>query len=205
MFSSSGRPWRRRPIVLGGVLLAVVLAAVVIGAILLESEPGDVSNSDVGFERGDDPSVVPQPAEPQRGEHPMDDGFSWPNYHLTRSRTGYLPLRRELRPPFVEQWSVTGRILLEFPPVSCRRSLYLLKNNGALYKVSRLSGRVAWKRKLGYLAASSPSCGGGSVYAALLAGRPCGPRAAPRTPSRRHRRATRRRGSRACASRPPVR
>ena len=36
--------------------------------------------------------------------------------------------------------SVTGRILLEFPPVSCRRSLYLLKNNAALYRVSRLSG-----------------------------------------------------------------
>jgi outer membrane protein assembly factor BamB len=168
MFSSSRRPWRRRRILLGGALLAVVLAAGVIGAVILTSEPGDVSNSDVGFERGDDPSAVPQPGEARRGDHPMDDGFSWPNYHLTRARTGYLPLRRELRPPFVQQWSVTGRILLEFPPVSCRRSLYLLKNNAALYKISRLSGRVAWKRKLGYLAASSPSCGGGSVYAVML-------------------------------------
>jgi len=98
----------------------------------------------------------------------MDDGFSWPNYHLTKARTGYLPLRSSLRPPFVEQWSVTGRILLEFPVVSCRRSVYLLKNNAALYKISRLSGRVIWKRKLGYLAASSPSCSANSVYSVLL-------------------------------------
>ena len=42
----------------------------------------------------------------------------------------------------------------------CGRSLYLLKNNGALYKISRLTGRVRWKAKLGYLAASSPACAG---------------------------------------------
>ena len=168
MFSSSRRRGRRRRILLGGVLLAVVLAAGVVAAVVLESEPGDVSNTDVGFERGDDPSTVPQPGEPKRGDHPMDDGFSWPNYHLTKARTGYLPLRRSLRPPFVEQWSVTGRILLEFPVVSCRRSVYLLKNNAALYKISRLSGRVIWKRKLGYLAAASPSCSANSVYNVLL-------------------------------------
>ena len=51
----------------------------------------------------------------------------------------------------------------------CGRSLFLLKNNGALYAVSRVSGRVRWKRKLGDLAASSPACGHGTVYAVLLA------------------------------------
>ena len=168
MFSSSRRHRRRRRFLLGGALLAVVLAAGIAAAVIVESEPGDVSNSDVGFEQGDDPSTVPQPGEPRRGDHPMDDGFAWPNYHLTRARTGNLPLRRPLRPPFVEQWSVTGRILLEFPVVSCRRSLYLLKNNAALYKISRLSGRVRWKRKLGYLAASSPVLRRQLVYTVLL-------------------------------------
>ena len=35
-------------------------------------------------------------------------------------------------------------------PVLCGRRLYLLKNNGALYAISRATGRVSWKRKLGY-------------------------------------------------------
>ena len=64
---------------------------------------------------------------------------------------------------------MTGRELIEFPPVLCRRSLYLQKNNGALYKISRLTGRVRWKAKIGYLAASSPACAGSSVYAVVLA------------------------------------
>src|SRR3712207_8730693 len=38
-----------------------------------------------------------------------------------------------------------------------RSSLYLLKNNGALYAVHRKTGRVQWKRKLGSLAAASPA------------------------------------------------
>ena len=64
-------------------------------------------------------------------------------YGFTKARTKWLPLDGELRPPFVEQWSVTGRILLEFTPVLCGRSLFLLKNNGALYAVARLTGRRA--------------------------------------------------------------
>ena len=67
----------------------------------------------------------------------MDDGFAWPEFGYTKQRTRYLPLNTPLRPPFVTQWQVTGSILLEFPPVLCRRSLYLQKNNGALYKISR--------------------------------------------------------------------
>jgi outer membrane protein assembly factor BamB len=166
MFSSSRGRWPRRRIVLGGVLVAV-LAAAVVAALVLITQPGDVSNPGVGFTE-EQPGPAPATHEPGPGEHPMDDGFAWPNFRLTRTRTGDLPLRGRLRPPFVEQWKVTGRILLEFPPVSCRRSLYLLKNNAALYRISRLTGRVAWKRKLGYLAAASPSCGGRSVYVVLL-------------------------------------
>ena len=48
---------------------------------------------------------------------------------------------------------MTGSILLEFPPVICGKSLFLLKNNGALYAISRRTGKVRWKAKLGYLAA----------------------------------------------------
>jgi outer membrane protein assembly factor BamB len=170
MFSSLRGLGRLRWVVLGGVLL--VLAAGATAAVLVTSEPGDVSNPDVEFtaeERPATPSTEPEPDSDGDRAHPLEDRFRWPVYGFTNARTKWLPLNRELRPPFVEQWSMTGRILLEFTPVLCRRSLYLLKNNGALYSVARLSGRVRWKRKLGYLAASSPACGNGTVYSVMLA------------------------------------
>ena len=66
------------------------------------------------------------------------------------------------------QWSVTGNSLIEFPPVICKRSLFMEKNNGALYKISRLTGDVKWRKKLGYLAASSPACAYGKVFTVVL-------------------------------------
>ncbi len=165
--SSRPRGRRRlRPALLAATLLIAGLAA----TFLLLSREADVSNPDVSFDPAP-PTVATTAAAaraPARGRHPFDDGFSWPIYGLTKARTRYLPTATPLRPPFVMRWARTGRILLEFSPVACRRSLYLLKNNGALYALSRQTGRVLWKRKLGALAASSPACGHGTVYAVLL-------------------------------------
>jgi outer membrane protein assembly factor BamB len=151
-------PW----LALGAVVL--VLVAVVAVLLVLRDE-GDVSNPDVTF-------LGTTESTPQtgtgRGRHPSDDGFAWPLYGFRQSRTHHLPLRVTPRPPYRQAWAVRGKVLLEFSPVLCRRKLYLLKNNGALYAISRLSGRVSWKRRLGALAASSPACSHGTVYAVLL-------------------------------------
>jgi outer membrane protein assembly factor BamB len=159
---------RWRWVALGGVVC--VVAAGVAAAFLVTSQPGDVSNPDVEFTdtQPSTPSAVTQ-RQPKPTEHPMDDHFAWPDFGYNKARSRYLPLNVPLRPPFVTQWRVTGSELIEFPPVLCRRSLYLEKNNGALYKISRLTGRVRWKTKIGYLAASSPACAGNSVYAVVLA------------------------------------
>lgn len=157
---------RLRWLALVGVL--VLAGAGAAAAVLLTSQPGDVSNPDVAFTATEEPSAVAPADEPTRSKHPMDDGFSWPMYGNTPTRTRALATSAPLRPPFVQQWAVTGRVLLEFPPVLCKRSLYLEKNNAALYKVSRLDGTVLWKKKLGQLAAASPACGADSVYAVVL-------------------------------------
>ena len=95
---SSGRRWtRRRGLVLGGGLLAVIALGAVATVLLLSSEPGDVSNPDVEFSQEELPAEAPAPAGPERGGHPMDDGFAWPNYHLTPARTGSLAVRSDLR------------------------------------------------------------------------------------------------------------
>jgi outer membrane protein assembly factor BamB len=131
---------------------------------LLTRPPQNVNNADVEFEAAAPTVTAPQAT----GDDPFDDGFSWPTYGLTPQRTKYLPLKRDLQPPFFERWRMTGSILLEFTPTLCGRLLFLLKNNGALYAISRKTGEVKWKRKLGYLAASSPACDGERVYAVLL-------------------------------------
>ncbi|HWI74222.1 MAG TPA: PQQ-binding-like beta-propeller repeat protein [Baekduia sp.] len=163
---SGGR--RRRLVWIVPALVALLLAA---GAVkVLSGGPGDVSNPDVAFDTA--PPATPTTPQPKTTESttedPFDDGFQWPIYGYTKNRGRYLPLTRALRPPFNVRWKLTGSILLEFPPVLCGRSLFLLKNNGALYSISRKTGKVRWRVKLGYLAASSPACSRGSVYSVLL-------------------------------------
>jgi outer membrane protein assembly factor BamB len=157
---------RKRWVALGGAVC--VLAAGAAAAIVLTSQPGDVSHPNVEFTDTQPWTPGTTQRAPKPTEHPMDDHFAWPEYGYTKQRTRDLPLDVPLRPPFVTQWAVTGRQLIEFPPVLCGRSLYLQKNNGALYKISRLTGKVRWKAKIGYLAASSPACAGSSVYAVVL-------------------------------------
>jgi outer membrane protein assembly factor BamB len=157
---------RWRWLALGGAVC--VLAAGAAAAIVVTSQPGNVSNPNVEFTDTQASSPTTTQRQPSATEHPMNDNFAWPEFGYTKQRTRYLPLNTPLRPPFVTQWQLGGTILIEFPPVLCGRSLYLQKNNGALYKVSRLTGRVRWKAKIGSLAASSPACAGASVYAVVL-------------------------------------
>ncbi|MDX6691613.1 MAG: hypothetical protein QOG15_3070 [Solirubrobacteraceae bacterium] len=165
--SLSPRGKRRLPwLVLGAV---VVLGLIGGAALAIFDKGGDVSNPDVAFvDTAEGPAAV---ATMPAGRSPADDHFTWPVYGFTKSRTHDLPLRSTPRPPWREAWSFRGNVLLEFNPVLCGRSLFLLKNNGMLYSLSRTTGRVRWRKKLGRLAASSPACGGGSVYAVLLSRR----------------------------------
>jgi outer membrane protein assembly factor BamB len=150
--------------------LALVSLVLAVGAVkLLTGGPGDVSNPDVEFDAAPPATPTTPKPKPTNTKDPFDDGFEWPIYGYTKNRARYLPLARPLRPPFVMRWRVTGSILLEFPPVLCGKSVYLLKNNGALYSISRRTGKVRWRTKLGYLAAASPACGDGTVYSVILA------------------------------------
>ena len=129
---------------------------------------GNVFNPDVGFVDTNEKRPAASAPPARADAHPADDGFQWPIYGYTKARTHFLPLRTTPRPPYRQAWAERGNVLLEFSPVLCGRRLYLLKNNGALYAISRTTGRVSWKRKLGALAAASPACNRGTVYAVLL-------------------------------------
>ena len=123
---------------------------------------------DVGFVDTNEDTPSATASRPRANEHPADDGFSWPIYGFSKARTHHLAIKRAPRPPYRQAWALRGSVLLEFSPVLCGRRVYLLKNNGALYAISRTTGRVSWKRKLGSLAAAAPACDGDTIYAVLL-------------------------------------
>ncbi len=141
--------------------LIALTSAVVVYA-WLNDRPDDVSNPDVAFEAT--PPVAKPPAKPSE----ETAAFEWPTYGYSAGRARNFPLAEPPRPPFLPRWAVRGDELLEFGPVAGGSSLYLLKNNGALYAIKRRSGVLYWKKKLGDLAASSPAYWKGIVYATIL-------------------------------------
>ena len=170
MAAMSG-PDRRRPRWRRWGLLAVALLALVAGAATAAlRKPGDTFDPSVEFAPTQPQGAAPVPTrgDDEPGRHPADDAFEWPVYGFTKTRTHALAVRGRMRPPFERAWSVNARALLEFTPVLCGRTLFLLNNTGALYAISRTTGQVRWKRNMGYLAAASPTCSHGTVYVVLL-------------------------------------
>ena len=160
-------PSPRRVQTLARLALGVAVF-VLVAAPLVLGDQGDVSNSDVGFVETTKSTPAAATARAGTSSHPADDRFEWPVYGFSKARTHHLPLAVTPRPPYKQQWAYRGKVLLEFAPVLCKRKVYILKNNAALYALSRATGKPRWKRKLGELAAASPACSHGVVYAVIL-------------------------------------
>lgn len=151
---------RRRPL-LAGSLAALVAVPVAVGSCSGDDDAGPAPTAST-------PRSAPPPDTAERDRY--DDGAAWPVYGGNDQRTRYRPFsgRRPIRPPFRERWAATGSVLLEFPPVLCGDRLYVLRYDGQLRAVDRRTGRVAWRKRIGSLAASSPACGNGRLYATVL-------------------------------------
>jgi outer membrane protein assembly factor BamB len=157
----------RRRLVLGLAAVLVVLAGA--AGVFALTQGGDVSNPNVEFRP--EPTQTPVAEEPpteEEGRPDPLDRFVWAHYGYSKDRRKYLPASKVVRPPFTRRWSLGGSVLLEFSPVIGGRRLFLLKNNGALYAVSKKTGKVLWKRKMGFLAAASPAFGEDKVFITLL-------------------------------------
>ena len=146
------------------MLLSLVLVGVTVAGVLAYRaatvQPGNVVNPDVEFDERE--------AEPEKPE--KADKFQWPLYGYSKDhRRFYEPPRRlPIRGPWGIVWRHRAPALLEFPPVIYRDAIYQLADNGQLFSLRKNTGRVRWKRDLGYLSASSPAVGGGSLYVTVL-------------------------------------
>ncbi len=163
MSAEGGRPRRRRLLVGAGLVLVLLAGAV---AALALTRGGDVSNADVEFQPEPEPTPAATPPSQRRGR--SSDDFTWAHYGYSRDRRHHLPAPSSLKPPYRRVWDMRGSVLLEFSPVLGGGQLFLLRNNGALYAISKRTGKIRWKRRLGHLAASSPAYGDGRVYVTLL-------------------------------------
>ena len=152
-----------------GLVASLVVIAAAAVVVVLSGREGDTNNPDVEFSDTQTTESSHQAVQkpPKRG-HPADDGFSWPIFGLDKSRTRVLGLKTPFRPPFRKAWRYSAHQLLEFTPVLCGRSVFLLGDDGDLFKISRWSGQIQWRRKLGTLAAASPACTKKWLYVVVL-------------------------------------
>jgi outer membrane protein assembly factor BamB len=166
--NASRRPWG----LIGCFGVVVLLALLGVGAVAFDRlrGPSEVSDPTVEFAETTPTTTTTTQREPENPKDRYDDGADWPVYGGNPQRTRYLPFAgpEPIRPPLVERWGSTGRVLLEFPPVLCGARIFYLRNDGLLRAVERRTGRTAWSTRVGRLAASSPACGGGRVYATVL-------------------------------------
>jgi outer membrane protein assembly factor BamB len=156
---------RKLPARWPGAIAGLVIAIIAAAALIVGRTSDDIdknaafSGSDVSESQG--VQTIPK-------GHPADDGFRWPLFGGNPQRTHALAVKQQIRPPFRTVWARRGSVQLEFTPVSCGRSLYLLRNDGVLIKMSRRTGVGEWKRKLGSLAASSPACSDSRIYVSIM-------------------------------------
>jgi outer membrane protein assembly factor BamB len=167
---SSERPWYRRRIV---IALGVVVLLLVGGAIAFAlTRPGDVFNPDVEFRAEPTETSVPEEpaATPNKKAKKKDPlaGFLWAQYGYTPDRRRYLSTRPSVAPPWHTRWSWDANVLLEFPPIIVGNRLFVIRNDGEVVALNRITGKVVWRRDMGYLAAASPAYGDKKIVITIL-------------------------------------
>jgi outer membrane protein assembly factor BamB len=170
MSSEPKRWYRRRIVVVLGAFAAVLVCAAVVFAV---TRPGDVFNPDVEFRAEPTQTSVPKAEAPKKkkGKKKKADplsGFTWAQYGYSRDRRRYLPTDPSVAPPFFRRWSWSAHVLLEFPPIIVGQRLFVTRNDGQVVKLDKKTGKVHWRRDMGYLAASSPAYGDKKIVVTVL-------------------------------------
>jgi outer membrane protein assembly factor BamB len=171
MSSEPKRWYRRRIVIVLGAIAAVLICAAAVFAL---TRPGDVFNPDVEFRAEPTQTSVPraedQPKKKGRKHKKVDplSGFRWAQYGYSLDRRRYLPTKPDVAPPFRLRWNWDANVLMEYPPIIVGQRLFLIRNDAEVVKLDKNTGKVHWRRKLGYLSASSPAYGDKKIVVTVL-------------------------------------
>ncbi len=135
--------------------------------VLRSSEPGDVVN-DGRPVRGARRERARRGGRADRGDAGRRR-FNWPIYGFDKARTHYLPARRRTcarRSP--SAGSSRARSCSSSRPRWAAAACSCSRTTARSTRWTARPGKVRWKRKLGYLAASQPAYADGIVYVVLL-------------------------------------
>lgn len=120
--------------------------------------PGDILNSDVGFDERED-----RPGKPKEEKVETVD---WPLYGYDLARTKNLDV--DVGPPLRKIWSWDSKQLIEFSPIVVNDRIYGMNNDALFFALDADTGKRIWKRKPGELNASSPVYHKGVLYSVNL-------------------------------------
>ncbi len=150
--------WKR--VLFGITALALVLAGGAAAAWWWNDQQTSDIRGSATVEFDTTEPVVTRPEEELQTE-------PWPLYGLTPQRTrdaeGF-----DHRPPFRSTWVYDAKGLVEFPPVIAYGKLYFSNIRGDMAALDGKTGKVVWRKQLGYLMAASPAIGDGVVYLPMM-------------------------------------
>jgi outer membrane protein assembly factor BamB len=152
---------RRRWFVAIAVFVLLVGGAIAGAWIWNERQTADVRGSaTTEFTTTEEPGTTTRPQEEVRTE-------PWPMYGYDLARTRVAPDFGH-RPPFRRLWAVSGRRLIEFPPVVAYGRLYFADISGRFLAVDVTTGEIVWKKEFGRFTAASPVVADGVVYQPVM-------------------------------------
>jgi outer membrane protein assembly factor BamB len=150
------KQWSRVQQAGAAAAVVLVLAGAAYAVYQGVDRPGDVLNTDVDFER---------PEEPRKK---IVEAVNWPIYGYDDERTRYFPSTR-VNPPFrSSEWSFVAGKLLEFSPIVVDKRLFLVDKNALVYSLDGHTGKVLWKHGVGALSAASPAFEDGRLFVVTL-------------------------------------
>lgn len=145
----------RWTIAIWAVSLAALAGLAVAGYEALK-RPGDILNTDVGFNERED-----RPGKPKEVET-----VDWPLYGYDLARTKNLEVN--VGPPLRKIWSWDSKQLIEFSPIVVNDRIYGMNNDSLFFSLDADTGKVLWRKRTGRLNASSPVYHKGVLYAVNL-------------------------------------
>jgi len=139
----------------GGALLVGGAVAIYL---TVGQRPGDVLNTNVPFT-----APAPTTTAPVKKKPKAPPTLNWPLYGYDMQRTHYMPASdaKYVKPPYRQVWARSFHDLMEFQPSIHQNQMFFITNNGTAYSLRTTTGQVLWKRKIGSLAASSPTWSNG--------------------------------------------